>query len=148
MSLTSLSPSLTLRVGVLAFVCVWPMTERWGLCDRWLAWSVYAARSERVSVTLTDEGLRRLPESARRCVADGELWLDRWSLTALDVPIYPQSRFQFGVVEWLRRRCGEENLIEVTMLHSQGVSGDIERLTVEQCDERRRAFWMNTLPRP
>lgn len=139
-------PSLTLRVGLLAFVCVWPVTERWGLCDRWLAWSVYAARSERVSVALTDEGLLRLPESARRCVTDGELPLDRWSLAALDVPIYPQLRFQFGVVEWLRRRCGEENLVEVIVQHSRGAGGEVERLTVEQCDERRRVFWINSQP--
>ena len=136
--------ALSLRASLLILVCVWPMTERWGLCDRWLAWSVYAARSERVSVTLTDEGLRRLPESAQRCVTDGELPLDRWSLTALDVPIYPQLRFQFGVVEWLRQRCGEENLIEVNV--QQGVSG-IERLTVEQLGKRRRAFWVNSQPR-
>ncbi len=141
------SPSLALRVGLIAFVSIWPVTERWGLCDRWLAWSVYAARSERVSVALTDEGLLRLPESARRCVTDGELPLDRWSLVALDVPIYPQLRFQFGVVEWLLRRCGEENLVEVIVQHSHGVSGNIERLTVEQCDEHRRAFWINTQPR-
>ncbi|TXT28457.1 MAG: hypothetical protein FD138_2587 [Planctomycetota bacterium] len=95
-------------------------------------------------MTLTDEGLRRLPESARRCVADGELPLDRWSLTALDVPIYPQLRFQFGVVEWLRQRCGEENLVELIV--QKGGSG-IERLTVEQLDERRREFWISTRPR-
>ena len=93
---------------------------------------------------LTDEGVRRLPESARRCVIDGELPLDRWSLLALDVPVYPQLRFQLGGVEWLRQHCGEENLVEVSVL--RGVSG-IERLTVEQCDERRRKFWINTRPR-
>lgn len=143
---TSRAPSLTLRVSLLVFVCVWPVTERWELCDRWLAWSVYSARSERVSVTLTDEGLRRLPESVRSCVTDGELPLDRWSLAALDVPISPQLRFQFGVVEWLRRRCGEENLVEVIVQHSHGTVGEIERLTVEQCDERRRMFWINAQP--
>lgn len=141
------TPSLTLRVGLLVFVCMWPLTERWSLCDRWLAWSVYAARSERVSVTLTDEGLLRLPESARRCVTDGELPLDRWSLAALDVPTYPQLRFQFGVVNWLRRRCGDENLVEVIVQHSRGAGGEVERLTAEQCDEHRRQFWLNDQPR-
>ncbi len=136
-----------LQTAVVAFVCVWPVTERWGLCDRWLAWSVYSARSERVSVTLTDAGIQRLPESARRCVTDGELPLDRWSLAALDVPISPQLRFQFGVVEGLRRRCGEENLVELIVQHSRGAGGEIERLTIGQLDERRRAFWINTQPR-
>ena len=145
--LTSRAPSLTLRVSLLIFVCVWPVTERWGLCDRWLAWSVYSARSERVSLTLTEEGLLRLPESARRWVTDGELPLDRWSLTALNAPTYPQLRFQFGVVEWLRRRCGVENLVEVIVQHSRGAGGEVERLTAEQCDEHRRVFWINSQPR-
>ena len=142
----SRSPSLALRVSLIA-ACLWPITERWGLCDRWLAWSVYVARSERVSVTLTDDGLRRLPESARRCIVDGELPLDRWSLAALDVPIYPQLRFQFGIVEWLRQRCGNENFIEVMIQHSDGRRSEVERLTVEQLDARRREFWVNTRPR-
>lgn len=136
-----------LRIVLVAFVCLWPAAERWGLCDRWPAWSVYVARSERVSVLLTEEGLRRLPESARRCVRDGELPLDRWSLEALDVPIYPQLRFQLGVVESLRQRCGAENLVEVIVQHFEGRRGELERLTVEQLDARRREFWINTRPR-
>jgi hypothetical protein len=129
---------------VIAFACLWPITQSLGWCDRWLAWSVYVAQSERVSVTMTEEGVRRLPESARRSVADGELLLDRWSLTALEAPIYPQLRFQFGVVEWLRQRCGDENLVEVTVL--RGVSG-IERLTGEEVEKRNAEFWVNTRPR-
>ncbi len=141
------SPSLTLRVTFILIACVWPITERWGLCDHWLAWSVYSTQIERVGVTLTEEGAQRLPESARRLVVDGELWLDRWSLNALDVPIYPQLRFQFGVIEGLRRRCGADNVVEVNVQHSQRDGGAVERLTVEQCDERNRAFWINTRPR-
>ncbi|MFM9963861.1 MAG: hypothetical protein ACKV2Q_21890 [Planctomycetaceae bacterium] len=141
------TPSLTLRVTLIGFACVWPITERWGLCDRWLAWSVYSTQNERVGVTLTDEGARRLPESARRFAVDGELWLDRWSLAALEVPIYPQLRFQLGVVEWLRQRCGEEHLVEVSVQHSERDGGLIERLTVAECDERRRSFGINTQPR-
>ena len=93
-------------------------------------------------MTLTDEGLQALPPSARRCVTDGELRLDQWSLAALDAPMYPQWRFQIGVVEWLRQRCGDETLVEVIVQHSRG-GGKIERLTAEQFDERRREFWIN-----
>ena len=134
---TCSTASQVFRFALLAVACIWPVTERWGWCDRWLAWSVYAARSERVSVTLTDEGLRRLPESARRCVVEGELQLDQWSLAALDVPTYPQLRFQFGVVAWLRRTCGDENLVEVIV--QRGISG-VERMTVDQLSECSREF--------
>jgi hypothetical protein len=132
---------------LILFACVWPITERWGLCDHWLAWSVYSTRIERVSVTLTDEGVRRLPESARRLAVDGELWLDHWSLAALDVPIYPQLRFQFGVIEGLRHRCGADHLVEINVQHSPRDSNAIERLTVEQFEQRRRAFAINTRAR-
>ena len=138
---TCSTTSQVLRWALLAVACIWPVTERWGWCDRWLAWSVYAARSERVSVALTDEGLRCLPASARRCVVEGELRLDQWSLSALDVPTYPQLRFQLGVVEWLRRTCGDDNLVEVVV--QRGVSG-FERVTVDQLSERRREFQINS----
>lgn len=145
----SFAASLTLRIRLLVIVlaCVWPMTARWGLCDYWLAWSVYSTQIERVGVTLTDNGVRRLPDSARQLAADGELWLDRWSLAALDVPIYPQLRFQLGVVEELRRRCGDENLIEISVQRSQHDGGSVERLTIAECDEQRAAFWINSRPR-
>ncbi len=138
--------SFRVAVCVTLFACVWPITAGWGLCDHWLAWSVYSTRIERVSVTLTDEGARRLPESTRRLVVDGELRLDRWSLAALDVPVYPQLRFQFGVIEGLRRQYGVINLIEVNVQRASGDGETFERLTIEQFDERSREFWINTRP--
>jgi hypothetical protein len=129
---------------IVSAVCLWPATERWGLCDRWLAWSVYSGRGEQVRVTLTEIGWQRLPSAARKFADDGELPLDRWSLAALDVPIYPQLRFQCGAVGWLCQRCGEENIVEITVQH--GVGG-VERLTVEEVDEHCRTFWINTRSR-
>ena len=126
-----------------------PILEPLGFLDRWPAWAVYTARCERVSVVLTELGQRRLPESARRVLVDGELLLDQWSLEALDAPSYPQLRFQFGVVEWLRQRCGDEAIIEVN-LQIAGSSAKMpfltERLTLSEWQRFGDSFWLNTIP--
>ncbi len=129
---------------------VWPLTEPLGFCDHWLAWSVYSTRTERVSVTLSDEGLQDLPEPVRRLTVDGELVLDRWSIEALDVPIYPQWRFQWGIVEWLRRHAGEDHVLEITLIRpASRLQRDFQtqRIPGDQFDERRNEFWLNSRPR-
>lgn len=125
---------------------VWPLTAPLGFCDHWLAWSVYSTRTERVSVLLSDEGLQRLPEPVRRLTVDGELALDRWSIEALDVPIYPQWRFQWGIVEWLRRHAGEDHVLETTLIQpASRVQRDFQtqRIPGDQFDEHRNEFWLN-----
>lgn len=135
---------------VLALALGLPGLERLGFVDRWPAWAVYSARGERVTVTLSELGQGRLPKSATRVLAGGELPLDRWSLEALDAPIYPQLRFQLAVVEWLRRRCGDDSIVEVT-LQTSTTSAKMplvtERLTLDEWQQRRASFWLNSLPR-
>ena len=129
---------------------LWPIMESFGLCDHWLAWSVYSTRTERVSVTLSAEGIRRLPEAAQQLVKGGELPLDRWSLESLNVPIYPQLRFQLGIVEWLQQRCGEENVLEVTVVRpGSRLKGDVttEFVPGDQISQRLDHFWINTRPK-
>lgn len=129
---------------------LWPMTESFGLCDHWLAWSVYSTRTERVSVMITEKGVRRLPEAAQRLVTAGELPLDRWSLETLNAPIYPQLRFQLGVVEWMRTQCGEENVLEaIVELPGSRLRGDVttEFVPSDQIVQRLDRSWLNARPR-
>ena len=138
------------RPGIVMAAVLWPITEPFGICDHWLAWSVYSTRTERVTVTLTTAGTRRLPEAAQRLVKGSELPLDRWSLESLNVPIYPQLRFQLGIVEWLQKRCGEENVLEVTVvLPGSRLKGDIttEFVPSDQISQRLEHFWINTRPK-
>jgi hypothetical protein len=138
------------RPGIVLFAMLWPITESIGLCDHWLAWSVYSTRTERVSIMLTDEGVRRLPEAAQRCVISGELPLDRWSIDSLDVPIYPQLRFQLGIVEWLRQRCSEENVLEVTIMHpGSRLQGSVatEFVAIVPITHQLEQYWMNGRPK-
>ena len=98
----------------------------------------------------SDEGLQRLPAEVRQLTTGGELALDRWSLDALNVPIYPQWRFQWGVVEWLRRRCSAEHVLEIVLVQpGRRVQVDVqtERISGEQFAERRSEFLFNVHPR-
>lgn len=135
--------------GLIVCACLWPLAEPFGGCDHWLAWSVYSTRTERVSVTLSEEGVKRLPPDVRRLVANGELPLDHWSLDVLGVPVYPQERFQLGLVEWLRLRCGDDNIVEATVIRpASRATGEVvaQRFSAEQLDERLDSFWLNARP--
>jgi hypothetical protein len=110
------STGLAVRAGnwfaksvVVAALC-WPVLEPFGFCDHWPAWAVYAAKPERVTVFLAEEELSKLPQSmaqylGARTVFDewDPIRIDRWSLDAVYVPIYPQDRFQVGVALGLAR---------------------------------------------
>ena len=113
----------TVRVGnslawvVVIAALIWPAFESFGFCDHWPAWAVYAAKPERVTVSVHEDELLKLPETLKKylgqqTVADEwhPLRIDRWSLDAVYVPLYPQDRFQVGVALGLVRDFELEQL--------------------------------------
>jgi hypothetical protein len=94
---------------VMLSAMIWPALEPIGLCDHWPAWAVYAAKPERVIVLVDETDAAKLPPNLQAYLAKPDLegWsalrIDRWSLDALYVPIYPQDRFQVGVALALAR---------------------------------------------
>lgn len=98
------SGNLLAQVIVMAAL-IWPGLEPLGLCDHWPAWAVYAAKPERVTMLLHADELKKLPAELRQYVQHNSIteeWrsfrIDRWSLDAVWVPLYPQDRFQVGVI--------------------------------------------------
>ncbi len=95
---------------------VWPLTERWGYCDHWLAWALYSPHSSRAELLILPQAQDRLPTELQELLvpaADvdslGEwlrLPLDQWSLRDLQAPIYPQARFQADVARQTVQRYG------------------------------------------
>lgn len=90
--------------GVVATAMLWPATESIGFCDHWPAWAVYAAKPERVTVSIDSNEQVLLSTNMERYIGNeiaSDGWvpvrLDRWSLDAVRCPIYPQDRFQVGV---------------------------------------------------
>jgi hypothetical protein len=100
----SAEPIPALALAVVVGAIVWPMAEPWGYCDHWPAWSVYAPRVERTSCFISQSETHKLPTSLQKYLepaSDDPAWLrlrlDRWSLDAVSVPLYPQNRVQLGV---------------------------------------------------
>ena len=91
--------------AVVILAMLWPSVESFGLCDHWPAWAVYAAKPERVTILIHEDEREKLPTEIQRyltAIPFDDQWnslrVDRWSLDALHVPIYPQDRFQVGVL--------------------------------------------------
>jgi hypothetical protein len=98
-----------------------PASESFGYCDHWPAWELYSPRSSRIQIAIHESAVDRLPpeiqrhlSSAGENVAWRQLHIDRWSLDALSVPIYPEDRFQMGVALELARQYELALAIHVT----------------------------------
>jgi hypothetical protein len=96
--------------AVLVVALLMPMAERMSYWDHWLSWSLYSPHTSRVELEVHETSLSDLPETAQPFVLnddDNDGWqrvaLDQWSLERLGVPIYPQARFQLGLVLDLMR---------------------------------------------
>ena len=133
-SLTQIGNRLA-RLSAITAV-LWPSLESFGYCDHWPAWAVYAAKPERVTVIVHSDELLQLPENLRQYVGhqliidnSHPLRIDRWSLDALYVPIYPQDRFQIGVALWLARQF-DLNQIQVV------IDGPADRWTGKRVIQR------------
>ena len=101
-------PSITTRcltasgIGVLFAAIILPLLEPFGHFDHWPGWALYVSRPERVTVSVHALSRDKLPEAIREQTdPPRQLWceihLDRWSLDALDAPIYPQGRYRLAV---------------------------------------------------
>ena len=90
-----------LALGTILVAMTWPVLEPLGYCDHWLAWAVYSAREESVSVDSYGTPMTKLP--IWEISHFGTLKLATWSLVVLGVPVYPQNRFQIGVTSALLR---------------------------------------------
>ena len=114
-----------LATAIVTLSLVLPLVEPWGWFDVWPSWGLYASRAERATVLLRTARDESIPAPIRpylREVSDSPGWqhldLHTWSLATLDAPLYPQNRFQLGVVRSITDRLPPDVEIRV-QLHSQ-----------------------------
>jgi hypothetical protein len=141
----------------LAICLLWPAVESMGWCDHWPAWAVYASRPERVTVLVHTDEIEKLSADLNsyispRVPSDGwaQLRIDRWSLNAVLVPIYPQDRYQIGVALWVVNTF-QLNTIRV-VIESPAQRWNGTRITSEyvgthQLEQLARRYRLNAIPR-
>lgn len=113
---------------VVAAAILLPLLNLIDRYDHWLAWGLYAPRNSRATLYVQSTQAGELPEKLKNYLSTttgDEGWrkldIDRWSLDALAVPIYPQDRFQVGVAD--------------AVIRSQDLQQDFQ-LVVEQSPDR------------
>lgn len=96
-----------------------PFSTRLGWWDTWPSWGLYAPGAERATVWVHELGVARLAPELQPYVRGNQTWrrfrLDRWVLTELDAPIYPQSRVQLALATSIADRFQLGDLIRVEM---------------------------------
>jgi hypothetical protein len=117
------SAQIYIARGFASIVLFFPLVERFGYCDHWLAWALYAPHSSRAEMFIDEEDQVKLTSPWKNYVSPavttfyGTTWrqidLSKWSLDTLKVPIYPQARFQYGAIKSFR----EDPTIEMRILY-------------------------------
>lgn len=143
---------------VAGLVIAFPLTESFGCCDHWPAWELYSPRSSRAFVAIHESATDRLPASIQPFLApptEGNAWrqlyLDRWSLETLAVPIYPEDRFHLAVALALAEQHDLQLAIHVTQQtassRSTGARKERTYRGYEQLAAATRKFHVNQLAR-
>lgn len=143
-------------VATLLAAIALPLLEPFGYFDHWPAWALYVSRPERVTVSVHVLSRDRLPEAVRdHADPPRQLWcevhLDRWSLDALDAPIYPQARYRLAVALALAKNAKLGDALRVVIESpANRLTGQRQRREVHGVDGMRkelRRFTLNTANR-
>jgi hypothetical protein len=144
---------------VLALAMLMPLAERHGYWDHWPSWALYAPHTSRSKVWVAETAVDRLPSRLRELIEGApsdmmqgrEVPLDKWSLSALNVPIYPQSRFQLGIARYLAEQVEASHGIRVELWDSASrLDGHrlIQRLDGrQQIEQAADNYWLGSRPR-
>jgi hypothetical protein len=130
--------------AVSLFVLLFPLTQPIGICDHWPAWQVFAPRTSRAKIPSYSSEI-------------DELWpsFHSWSEFTLQVPVYPQARFQLAVAVAAQQKfpnakglpievSGESNRW-TGVRESETLTGDQVRMKVERywLNTKARSFWIS-----
>ncbi len=139
-------------------VLVLPLLEPYGCFDHWPAWAVYAARTEKLKVYVHESQRERLPSELKQHVErprfDSKwcrVYIDRWSLSELNAPIYPQQRFQLGVALAVARTYDLDShltvICESAADRRKGTRTSHEVFGSAELTQEAQRFWLNAIPR-
>ncbi len=148
---------------VIVTMMVMPLFERWGYWDHWPSWALYAPHSSRVSLAIPSDSVDQLPSSLRAIIraqsphsdtVDETHWVDvplaQWSLQSLEVPIYPQSRFQVAVAISLLTSPDPPRNFRVTVTSAanrwNGIRSTRTLYSLDELFATTQHYWLGALP--
>jgi hypothetical protein len=126
--------------------------------DLWPSWGLYASSAERVQLVVHRRELELLPAALRLWAEiaqdPDDPWLtvrlDRWSLSVLDAPIYPQNRYQLGVARAVivRYRLVHARVFRFGLADRLTGARQLDLLTsLAKIDSAGSEYFFNVLPR-
>ena len=133
-----------------------PFATRWGWWDTWPSWGLYAPGAERATVWVHELAIARLPPNLRRHVRGEDAWrqlrVDRWALSELGAPLYPQNRVRVAMAEAIANRYQLGDLIRVELESpANRWTGERERRLLKDRREiqaQLETYWINATPGP
>lgn len=138
---------------------VLPFLWRTAWFDIWPSWGLYAPSAQRVTLLVHRRALGGFPAALQPFIDPSSdpnnPWLhvrpDRWALSTLGAPIYPQARFQLGAAEAIIARYAAGQQVRVVRF------GLADRFTGErtttvftslaQLQQACGEYWFNASPR-
>ncbi|MEX2169359.1 MAG: hypothetical protein WD851_08610 [Pirellulales bacterium] len=133
-----------------------PFTTRFGGWDTWPSWALYAPGAERSIVWVHELAVVRFPPSIQQHVRGEESWrqlhLDRWVLSELGAPLYPQNRARFALASAIadRHQLGDLIRVQFDSPANRWTGERQSRLIQNRREflEQRESYWLNASPTP
>ena len=107
---------------MLVLVILFPASGLFGIADNWLSWQLYSPRPEVIGLFIRPRCAADLPKSLQKFVSEPNpiddfciVRLDRWCLNETGAPIYPEGRFQIGIIRRITSKIKDTSLIRITI---------------------------------
>lgn len=135
--------ALTPQTAAVAFFCLMPLLNIFGLWERYLSGALYSGNTARGSVRLSGAVAERLPPRVRpKARPDGvgaaTLDLNHWSYAELKVPAYPSARVYRGAGRRLCEWAETPSDVVLSIAEAPRLFGGSSDVTVLDCDALRQ----------
>ncbi|MCH2202532.1 MAG: hypothetical protein MK102_11225 [Fuerstiella sp.] len=105
-----------------AFCVIWSILALFGVTDNWTGWQLYSPRPETIQLQVHSDAIADLPASVALFVSETDpldewhtVRIDRWSLAAAGVPMYPQARFQLAIARTVISNLGNDDHVRIRL---------------------------------
>jgi hypothetical protein len=111
-----------MATAIVLAAIVLPFSTRWGWWDTWPSWGLYAPGAERATLWVHKLVIARLPPALEQHVRGNDNWrqllIDRWVLSELEAPLYPQNRVRLALAQAVAKRHQLGDLVRVELQSS------------------------------